>query len=94
MARRRVARRNAPSVERFDFDVHFHRVHFAARVGVKIGKPVFAVEYEHLGTKPATWRHDFESKDTELWFLDDGSILIRSASGRSLWDTFTVNDDE
>jgi hypothetical protein len=87
-------RRNAPRQKAFDFSVHFHRVHFAARVGVKVGKPVFAVEYQHIATKPATWRHDFESKDTELWFLDDGSILIRSASGRSLWDTFTVDDDE
>ncbi len=32
--------------------------------------------------------HDFKIRDAEVFGLADGSVLIRSASGKKLWDTF------
>ncbi len=32
--------------------------------------------------------HDFKIKDAEVFGLADGSVLIRSASGKKLWDIF------
>ncbi len=35
--------------------------------------------------------HDFKIRDAEVFGLGDGSVLIRSASGKKLWGIFEYN---
>jgi hypothetical protein len=61
---------------------------------VLIGKQVVAVEYydpekairEGLKEPHRIWRHDFKTKDAMIFGLPDGSVLIKSASGKRLWE--------
>lgn len=63
--------------------------------GVIIGYQVVAVEYiddekaklEGIkNPKNKIWRHEFEIDDVELIGLPDGSVLLKSRSGKRLWD--------
>lgn len=60
---------------------------------VLIAPRIVAIEYldeekakaEGIKEYKNIWRHDFKVKDGEIWGLPDGSLLIRSRSGKKLW---------
>ena len=60
---------------------------------VLVGKQVKAIEYldvakakrEGVENPYRVWRHDFKVRDAILLGLPDGSVLIKSRSGKRLW---------
>lgn len=63
--------------------------------GVVIGDSAIELRYEggqgkrHHGMR-GPWKHEFETDDVEVIGKKDGSVLLRSKSGKRLWDHFEV----
>jgi hypothetical protein len=47
-------------------------------------------EGKRKGKLRGPWKHDFESNDVEVRGRKDGSIVLRSKTGKRLWDFFEV----
>lgn len=65
------------------------------KVGHLQSRTVLAIEYQHVASaqrKP--YRHDFDSRDVCMYLMPDGSISIRHAKGKRLWDDYVVHDSE
>lgn len=62
--------------------------------GHLVSRRVLALDYHNAGSAQGRpYRHEFDSP-VELWALRDGSLLLRGAGGRRLWDDFFVRDSE
>ncbi len=60
---------------------------------VIIARQVLTIEYKDApkskaeGVNPNDiWKHDFKSKDVMILGLPDGSLWIKSKSGKKLWE--------
>lgn len=63
--------------------------------GRVIGDSAIALSYsggegKRHGKMKGPWEHEFESDDVEIIGLEDGSVKLRSKSGKNLWDVFEV----
>jgi hypothetical protein len=68
---------------------------FGTRRGHLVSRQVLALDYYNVGSaQRAPYRHEFDTRGVEMWALADGSLLIRGAGGRRLWDDFYVRDRE
>lgn len=55
--------------------------------GHRMATSVHEIRYTHA-EDGANYRHEFETDDVQMFAMPDGSISIRSRSGRRLWDDF------
>ena len=60
-----------------------------------IGDTALELTYEggdgkRKGKMKGPWTHPFETDDVEIHGLKDGSIVLKSRSGKRLWDFFEV----
>lgn len=60
-----------------------------------IGDSVLDLSYtggdgKRKGKMRGPWKHEFESGDVEARGRKDGSVVLRSKSGKRLWDLFEV----
>jgi hypothetical protein len=66
-----------------------------ARSNPVIGDSALELSYtggegKRKGKLRGPWKHDFESNDVEVRGRKDGSIVLRSKTGKRLWDFFEV----
>lgn len=68
---------------------------YAVRIVAKIYDKILKIEAQKGADSPfpkEKFYHDF--KDGAIYGLEDGSILIKSPSGRNLWNAFEYDVDE